>query len=543
MPTRPPVIAALSVCVWLGGCSSSDTRTEARVDPARLNDDVRALASDEFEGRAPGTVGEARTLALLTSRFQALGLEPASTDGTFLQRVPLSRTTQVAPASITVTVGNETRALAQGADVAVTSNRPVSRITVKDSPLVFFGYGVSAPERGWDDFKGVDPHGKIMVVLVNDPDYEVPPGHPTAGKFDGRALTYYGRWTYKFEEAARRGAAGVLVVHETAAAGYEWAELATIPSEPQMDIVRADPNAERVPAQVAEELFSRAGLDFAAAKASAQRADFHPIALAGLTVSIDFRQIVDTVMSNNVIARIVGATRPEETVLFGAHWDGLGRGAPNAQGDDIYNGAVDNASGVAALLDIARVFAAGPRPQRSVVFAAFTAEEHGLLGSFHYANHPLFPLEKTAAMVNLDGFMPGPVDPAIPTIGYGKSELDGILAERAALQGRRLIGDPRSDAGGYFRSDQLPLAKKGVPGLYEGAPFLGATDASKDYVAHRYHQPTDEWDPSWSMEGAAADVQLMYEVGRVLADSRAWPRWTPGSEFEAARNASAAQRP
>ncbi|QTC87737.1 M28 family peptidase [Brevundimonas pondensis] len=526
----------------------AQTAPLGRVDPLRLSEATRVLASDEFEGRAPVTRGEDRTIEWLTQQFQALGLEPGGPDGSWVQVAQVSRTSQDGPAAISVTANGQTTALQRATDVIVSSDRPVDHISLKDAPLVFVGYGVDAPERGWDDYKGVDLTGKIMLVLVNDPDFGAPQGHPVAGQFGGQAMTFYGRWTYKFQVAAAHGAAGVLVIHDTAGAGYPWSTLQNSSTAPKFDIVRVDPDKERVAAQgwiqgaIAEKLFQDAGLDFAALKAQARTPEFRPVALDGVTMSIDFGQKADRVQTSNILARLPGATHPDETVMFGAHWDAYGRATPK-NGDDIYNGAVDNATGVAAVLELARLFAEGPRPERSTVFVSWAAEETGLLGAEYYAANPVWPLETTVANINMDSLLPGTeIDPNIVVIGAGKNDLDDRLAVFAGREGRRLIPDPAPQAGAFYRSDHFPLARKGVPALFAAAGFTGHNAASRDYVANRYHQPTDEWTPEWKTDAAAADVQLLYEVGSALANSRDWPAWKPGDEFEAARNASAAAR-
>lgn len=524
--------------------------TAPNIDAARMNESVRVLASADFEGRAPASAGEEKTVAWLVEQFKAAGAEDGGPDGAFVQVAHLSRTRQDGPATVVATVGGKTISLERGPDVLVSSDRPTNHITVTDAPVVFVGYGATAPERQWDDFKDVDVRGKVIVVLVNDPDFQAPDGDPVAGKFDGNAMTFYGRWTYKFQEAGRRGAAGVLVVHETAGAGYPWSTLQNSSAAPKFDIVRADPDAERSAFQgwiqraKVQELFSAAGLDFAALKDSARSADFKPVVLSGLTMSVDFGQIADKVETKNVIARIPGSERPDETVMYGAHWDGYGVGTPNGQGDKIYNAAVDNATGVAALLELAHAFAAeGPPPKRSVVFAAWSGEEAGLLGSTYYAANPVWPLETTVANINVDSLLPGTeIDPNVVVIGKGKNQLDDILARHATETGRTLIADPAPQAGAFYRSDHFPLALKGVPALFPAAGFTGASAASRDYVQNRYHQPTDEWDATWTMDAAAADVALIYAVGRELADGDQWPEWNAGAEFGPARDASKASR-
>lgn len=519
-----------------------------QADPARLNEYTRVLASDEFEGRGVATAGEQKTVDYLVEQFRALGLEPGGPDGQWVQTAHLSRTQQDGPATITARTPGGTVELRRGPDVLVASDRPVDRITVTDAPVVFAGYGVDAPERSWDDFKGADLRGKILLVIVNDPDFGAPEGHPVAGRFDGNAMTFYGRWTYKFQEAAAQGAAGVLVIHDTAGAGYGWSVLEGSSTAPDFDIVRQDWAAERVPAQgwiqgeVAERLIRSAGLDYAALRDQARTEGFRPVELPGVTLSIDFGQTHANIESRNVMARLPGAEHPDQTVLFGAHWDAYGRATPVGD-DDIYNGAVDNATGVAAILELARLFKEGGAPARSVVFAAWTAEEAGLLGAEYYAANPVWPLETTVANINIDSLLPGTeVSPEIVVIGAGKSQTDAWLERRAAERGRRLIPDPAPQAGGFYRSDHFPLARRGVPALFGIAGFTGHNAQSRDYVAERYHKPSDEWTPDWRMDAAAVDVDLLYAVGRDLADSDQWPEWSAGSEFEAARKASAAAR-
>jgi len=541
--------SAVSALALLAVCTPALAQQTPNIDADRMNQSVRVLSSDEFEGRAPASPGEEKTVAWLAEQFRAAGAEGGGPDGAFVQVAHLSRTRQNGPATVAAHVGGRTLSLERGPDVLVSSDRPTDHVTVTGAPVVFVGYGATAPERQWDDFKDLDVRGKVIVVLVNDPDFEAPEGDPVAGRFDGQAMTFYGRWTYKFQEAGRRGAAGVLVVHETAGAGYGWSTLQNSSAAPKFDIVRANPDAERTPFQgwiqraKAEELFTAAGLDFAALKDSARSPDFRPVVLPGLTLDVDFGQIADRVETKNVIARIPGSEHPNETVMYGAHWDGYGVGTPNAQGDKIYNAAVDNATGVAALLELAHAFTDGPRPKRSVVFAAWSGEEAGLLGSTYYAANPVWPLETTVANINVDSLLPGTeIDPNVVVIGKGKNQLDEVLARHAAETGRTLIADPAPQAGAFYRSDHFPLALKGVPALFPAAGFTGASAASRDYVQNRYHQPTDAWDETWRMDAAAADVALIYAVGRELADSDQWPEWNAGAEFGPARDTSKADR-
>jgi Zn-dependent M28 family amino/carboxypeptidase len=401
----------------------------------------------------------------------------------------------------------------------------------------------------------VDLHGKIAVVLINDPDFEASIGDGAFGRFDGPSMTYYGRWTYKFEEAARQGALGVLIVHETAPAAYGWTIVRNSNTIAQFDIVRDNPAGAHALLQgwiqrdVAEALFKSAGLDFEAEKRAARQSDFRPVALQGAAFSADYAVDVRTVVTHNIAAKLTGRTHPEDTVLYSAHWDHLGVGPADARGDRIYNGALDNASGVAGMLEVARLVAAGPRPQRTIAFLAMTAEEKGLLGSEYYAEHPLFALDRTVADLNLDGLQIAGPARDIATQGQGRSTLEDLLAADAAKEGRSLSPDPHLEQGHFYRADHFSLAKVGVPAvtlqagedLYTGGVAAGGA-AARDYVAHHYHQPSDEWSASWDLRGAAIDLGLYEELGLQLANSRLWPGWKDGSEFKARRDASAGAR-
>ncbi|HEY6362110.1 MAG TPA: M28 family metallopeptidase [Vicinamibacterales bacterium] len=526
------------------------------VDPARMTGHVKVLASDDFEGRAPGTAGEVKTVDYIVTQFQTLGVQPGGApDGrggrAWTQDVPLTQSDAAGP--VTVSIGSDARrALSQGDEIAIRATHlPTARVTVEHAPLVFVGYGVSAPERKWDDFKGVDLRGKIGLVLINDPDFEA----DLRGRFDGRAMTYYGRWTYKFEEAARRGALGMLVIHETAPASYGWATVKNSNTITMVDIVRPDPAAVHpavegwIHRDVADWVFESAGLDFEAEKKKAQRADFKPVTLAGLSFSLDYAVKQSRVVSKNVVGRLEGRTRPDETVIYTAHWDHLGIGAPDQRGDRIYNGARDNALGIASLLEIARLWTAAPRSDRTVVFLALTAEEKGLLGSEYYAQQPLYPLETTAAVYNMDGGSTWGPSNDVAIAGEGKISLQRDLAMAARLKGREFSPDPRPEAGSFFRSDHFPFAKVGVPAIsfrsgenLEKGGVAAGKSASDAYTEQRYHQPSDEWSPAWDLTGAAQDTELLSTIGRELANSRRWPEWQQGSEFKAVRDKSARAR-
>jgi Zn-dependent M28 family amino/carboxypeptidase len=526
------------------------------IDPARMSATVKELASDPFQGRAPGTQGETVTIDYLVGRLKALGLEPAGPDGSWTQPVPLVRTQVGQPALIGVRVGGQDMPLRQGQEVYVSTVRPVDRLAIADAPMVFMGYGVNAPERGWDDFKGVDLKGKVMVVLVNDPDFDATPGEPVAGRFGGKAMTYYGRWTYKYEEGARRGAAAVLIIHDTPGAAYGWSTVIA-PGGEAYDIIRA-PDAQPVLMQgwisgeAAADLFKRAGLDLAEQRIKARRADFHPVGLGDARFSLDAPVSHSRIESHNVLAKITGARRPAESVMFSAHWDAYGVGAPDAQGRTIRRGANDDGMGVAGVLEIARAFKAGPPPARTVAFGFWTAEERNLLGSETYAVHPTLDLGRMAADFTLDVLQTAGPSRDIVLVGAGQNSLEGDLARVAATQGRTITPDAHPERGLFYRADHFSLAKRGVPtllmmGLGGGADLVEGGRAAgekwvSDYTANCYHKPCDAWSPDWNLAGAAQDVDAVYQAGRAIAESDRWPQWNAGSEFGPVRARSAAER-
>ncbi|AVY68284.1 M28 family metallopeptidase [Xanthomonas translucens] len=545
----------LSACLFMGGAAqaANEVLPGGGIDAEALERHVRTLASDAFEGRAPATPGEDKTIAYLSEQFRLAGVQPAGDDGGWTQAVPLVRAQVDGPVTATLRVAGAAQALVNGEDVVLQSLHPGSKVVLKDAPLVFVGYGIHAPERGWDDYKGVDLKGKIAVMLINDADFETP--QPCA--FDGRAVTYYGRWTYKYEEAARQGAAGVLIVHETAPAAYGWATVKSSGLSPLLDIERSDAQAraQHVPVHgwmqraLAVSLFQRAGLDFEAEKKRAQRADFRPQALGDAALSVRLALKRERVVTHNVVAKLEGATHPHETVIYSAHWDAFGIGAADASGDRIRRGAVDNATGVASVLELARVFAAGPRPQRTLYFLALTAEEKGLLGATYYAAHPLAPLATTVAVINSEMFSPDGATRDIASWGRGRVSLERDLAAAAQARGRAYAPDPNLEAGFFYRADHFAFARAGVPAITVGPGLdkldggVAAGKAIRDrYFAGCYHQPCDRWSASWDPAGHAADTLLLYDLGQRLADSREWPRWDDGSEFKPARDASEAAR-
>ena len=522
----------------------------------RLAETVKVLASDTFEGRAPGTPGEDRTIGYLIGRFQALGLEPGGADGSWTQEVPLLRTQLGSATRFAVNAGGREIAWSPGTDVYVSTLQPVDVAAVANAPLVFVGYGVTAPERKWDDFKGADLKGKVAVFLVNDPDFAAVKGEAVAGKFGGRTMTYYGRWTYKFEEAARRGAVAALIVHETEAAGYGWS-VVTAPHGENYDLVRARDKLTSLALQgwisgeAAQALFAAAGQDLAKLRSAARSPKFRPVALnATLDAAVPSTHAV--VESHNVLARIPGTTHPDETVLYGAHWDAYGRGAPDAQGRVFRAGANDDGLGVAGLMEIARAFKAGPAPQRTIVFGLWTAEERGLLGSEAYATNPVYPFATTVANLTLDILQTAGAAHDVILVGQGKSTLEDDLAKFAAAQGRSVSVESLPERGLFYRADHFSLAKRGVPPLLmmgiAGASDLvdggkAAGQAWVDaYTGQCYHQTCDVWSPDWNLAGAVQDVEVMRAIGADLANSRRWPVWQPGSEFKKVRDASAAAR-
>jgi Zn-dependent M28 family amino/carboxypeptidase len=526
------------------------------VDMKRMSEITRVLASDEFQGRAPGTPGEAKTIPYLIEQFKAAGLEPGGENGGWTQTVPMIRTQLKDPIDVTVKQAGQTVKLADPADIYLGTVRPVEKVHIADAPMVFVGYGVDAPERGWDDFKGVDVKGKIIVMLVNDPDFEAAQGEPVAGKFGGKTMTYYGRWTYKYEEAARRGAIGALVVHETDAAGYPW-KVVQSPAGESYNIV-LPPDAQQpvllqgwIQRGVAKALLKRAGYDYETVKRDARTAAFKPIDLKA-NFSIDANVTVDKIQSQNVIGKLTGSKYPDETVSYGGHWDAYGIGPADAQGRTIRPGAADDALGLAAMIEDARLFAQGPRPQRTLLFFAWTGEERGLLGSAYYAQHPLYPMDKMVANLTFDTLQwNGPVKDVV-LIGKGQSQMEDILAEEAKKQGRYVTEEGHPERGLFYRADHFSFAKRGVPVLLDMA-LAGAYDMQNggraagekwltDFTTNCYHQTCDSWSADWDLRGAAQEAELFYAIGSRLAKGREWPKWYPQSEFAKVREESAASR-
>jgi Zn-dependent M28 family amino/carboxypeptidase len=549
-PDHPPLTTAFTVLL-IGIASAAaaiaplDVSMAVDIDRARFEKHVEVLASDAFEGRAPASAGEKKTIAYLTEQFAAIGLEPVG--DSYLQPVPLIEITASPDTRLEVRdeQGEDVARLDYGDDVMLWTKRVEARVSLAGSDMVFVGYGIVAPEYGWNDYEGVDVAGKTVVMLINDPGFAA----QDDALFRGNAMTYYGRWTYKFEEAARQGAAAALIIHETAPAAYPWEVVRNSWSGPQFDLVSENGNADRISVEgwitrrAANALFTRVGLTYTQAAGIAGNRDFRPVPLranASVTLSNAIRQSD----SFNVIGRLAGTERPDEHIAYMAHWDHLGRDV-TLEGDQIFNGAVDNATGVAAVIELARAFAkADPAPERSLLFMAVTAEESGLLGSRHYAEHPLVAPAKTVAAINIDAMnVDGPTHDVV-VVGFGQSELENYLREAAQAQNRRVEPEPTPERGSYFRSDHFNFASIGVPALYaeSGIDYVGRArewgiERSRDYNANRYHKPGDEYDPQrWNLDGAMQDMALYYAIGARLAGESTFPQWFEGSEFKAIRD-------
>jgi Zn-dependent M28 family amino/carboxypeptidase len=519
------------------------------ITPDGLLAHIKVLASDEFEGRAPGSKGEDLSVEYITDQFKKIGLKPGNPDGRYTQEVPLAGIKSEPQMSFVI--GDRTMDLKFPDDFVASSARLQSEIKIEKSDLVFVGYGVVAPEYGWDDYKNVDVKGKTLLMLIGDPPIPDPkdPSKLDDKIFKGKAMTYYGRWTYKYEIAAKKGAAAAIIIHETEPAAYPWQVVRSSWSKENFELDNPNKNMDAVPARswitldVAKKLSADSGQDFDAFKKSAIAKDFRPLVL-NAKANIEIKQQVRSLKSHNVIGRLEGSD-PKlngEYVIYTAHWDHLGR-HPELQGDQIFNGAIDNASGVASVIEIAGAFSKiNPPPKRSVLFMATTAEEAGLLGAKFYAEHPLYPLEKTLADINLDSMNVWGKAHDIEDLSLGFSTLDDLLAAAAKRQGRTAIPDSRPDKGKIYRADNFEFSKAGLPSLYvgKGEHLLSRPETaplkSDEYDSTDYHQVTDEVHPDWDLSGAVQDVQLVFEVGYEVANGDKFPEWKPGSEFKAKRD-------
>jgi Zn-dependent M28 family amino/carboxypeptidase len=515
------------------------------IDAGDFVEHVKVLSSDAFEGRGPGTPGEDKSVDYIKAQMQRIGLKPGN-NGQWFQTVPMVETTADPATTLTLTVDGKPRTLKMGDDMVVGTTSGKPEVNIKDSPLVFVGYGVNAPEQHWNDYAGLDVKGKTVVMLVNDPGFHV--DDPTL--FEGKRMTYYGRWTYKFEEAARHGASAALIIHDTPGASYGWEVVRNSWSGAQYALPAASDPDPRLPAQgwltaaQSQSLFADSGLDLDALRIAASKRGFKAVPMKA-TLSLDLKSTIVDKQSRNVIGRLEGTTHPDEAVVYMAHWDHLGK-HPDEPGDNIYNGAVDNASGVSGILEIADAFAhQAPPPQRSLLFVAVTLEESGLLGSKYYVAHPVVPLDKTVGVINLDALGVDGRTRDLTVVGMGSSQLEDVLKEVAGKQGLSLHAEAHPEAGGYFRSDHFNFAKAGVPAidigsgddLVDGGTAAGEA-AGKDYNEHRYHKPGDQYDAAtWKVDGVIELLDAAYGVGRELTSGTQWPQWYAGNPFKAARDA------
>jgi Zn-dependent M28 family amino/carboxypeptidase len=533
------------ICIFFGlNCMAADF---PKIEEKTLLQHIRILSSDKFEGRFPGTKGEDLSVEYIQKQFISIGLKPGNPNGTYIQKVPMVGTTPDSSMPLTLRKGGKSLRLNYLSDFVAWTRQVVPDTRLENSELVFVGYGVQAPEFNWDDYKGVNVRGKTLVMLVGDP----PVPDPTDPKkldprvFGGNAMTYYGRWTYKYDIAGEKGAAGVLLVHETAPAGYPWSVVKGFAGE-RFELGAPDKNMGKpkveswISLEKARELCTLAGQDYDALKRKAVTRTFRPVPL-GVTASVAFHNTFRTINSRNVLAQVEG-TDPklkDEYILYTAHWDHLGVGQP-VNGDRIYHGAKDNAAGVAGLIELARAFTKkSVHPERSILFLALTGEEQGLLGSEYYASHPLYPLAKTLAVINMDAPNTYGRTKDLTVVGLGYSELDDYAKKAAAEQGRVLIPDPEPEKGGFYRSDHFPFARKGVPVLDtdEGIQFIGkpaefGQRKRDEYTTNDYHKPSDVIKPDWDLSGMSQDLQLLGIVGLEVANAKHDPQWKPGSEFK-----------
>jgi Zn-dependent M28 family amino/carboxypeptidase len=560
---HPRTLALLvAVAVVVGACERGESETDRELQASgeeldealstitadELVEHIKVLSADSMEGRLPGTPGEEKTLRYLQGEFETLGLEPGNGESWF-QEVPLVSITASPNMTLTISGGDRSRQYAYGDEMMAWTKRVTESVDVDGSEVVFVGYGIVAPEYDWNDYEGLDVKGKTVILLVNDPGFAT----KDTALFNGNAMTYYGRWTYKYEEAARQGAAAAFVVHETAPAAYGWDVVKSSWSGPQFDMVSEDDNMSRVKVEgwltleTAREIFSMAGLDYEESRDRAAERDFEPVPME-LEASIGVNNTIERSTSRNLLALLPGGERPEEYIIYMGHWDHLGRDTA-LEGDQIFNGALDNASGVAALLELAEAFSMlETRPQRSIVFMPVTAEEQGLLGSKYYGENPVYPLDKTVAAINIDGLnIYGPTRDIV-VVGYGNSELDDYLRTAAQAQDREIVPDPEAEKGYFYRSDHFSLAKHGVPALYtdigeesveHGAEWMRAK--KDEYTALHYHGPSDEYSPDWDLAGGVDDIQLWFRVGYRLANEQSFPEWREGTEFKSARDSMLAR--
>ncbi len=526
-------------------CATATFAQGPAISTDTLKEVTRTLSSDTFEGRAPTTPAEDKTIGYVAGRFAAAGLRPGN-QGDWFQKVPLVELTADPAMQLSLTGGKVPVSLAYKTDMVAASYRVTPRTQIAKSDVVFVGFGINAPERGWNDYAGLDVKGKTVIILVNDPDYET---KGLKGPFEGRAMTYYGRWTYKFEEAARQGAAAALIIHDTFPAAYPWGVVVSSWTGPQLGLDAANNHMDQTQANgwitgdAAAKMMAAAGKDLPTLVAAAKKKGFKAVPL-GLKADLAFDNTIRRQASNNVVGILPGKTRPDEYIIYSAHWDHLGICEP-VKGDKICNGALDNATGTAGLIALAEAYGKAGPADRSVVFLSVTAEESGLLGSAYYGANPVYPLAKTVGGINMDGLNVIGRTKDVTVIGAGKSELEPILTRLAKAQNRVVTPEATPEKGGFFRSDHFSLAKYGVPMIYfdsgddlvNGGVAAGRA-AAEDYTTNRYHKPQDEYRADWEWSGAIEDLQLNYQIGRELADGQSWPNWYPSAEFRAIRDKS-----
>lgn len=534
--------------VGLSACAPQNDSPNQDVKPSLTAADIgrriERLASDEFEGRAPGTIGGQKASQYVADEMKAAGIAPMGKDGTYFQPITLTETTVQPDSFMEIGKDGDWERYDFRKNCVYWTKKFKDDVKINDSDLVFVGYGIVAPEYGWNDYEGLDVKGKTVVMFVNDPGFAT----KDDALFNGNAMTYYGRWTYKYEEAARHGAAAALIVHETKPASYGWNVVADSWAGGQIDLVRPDKGASRASLEgwltldASKALFDKAGLDFDTQKKAAAKKGFKPVPMDGLKLNAEIHNKISTVKSRNVVGVVKGTKYPDEYVLYMAHWDHLGKKPVPAGQDGIYNGAVDNATGTATIIEIGEAFAQKPA-ERSALIVAVTAEESGLLGSAYYAEDPSVPLNKTVAGINIDGMLPVGRTKDMVVVGYGASDLDDLLEETIAPKGMYITPDPKPEAGYYYRSDHISLAKKGVPMLYADAgidhEIRGkeyGESFGEDYTKNRYHAPSDEYDNSWDLSGIEQVSEIFYEIGYNLANSRDWPNWKKTAEFRSLRD-------
>ena len=551
------LLPTLFALFWSLQVSADHHKNPLEISADNLSNIVKIMASDEFEGRAPGTPGEDKTVAYLIAQLQKIGLEPGGAKGSWTQAVPMMRSEVKSPIKMTFSSPETVLSLDQGISVSVDTATALTNITAADLPVVFVGFGANAPEQDWDDYGDIDLTDKLVIYLVNDPDFAAEPDEPVAGRFGNRRMTYYGRWAYKFEEAARRGAFGALVIHETKAAGYDWSVAAAGAGE-NVSLANKDPKALPVKLQgwlhndAAHELLATAGHDLDALREKARQPEFQAFELEGIRFDADLEVDITTFDSQNVLGLIPGSARPDEVIMASAHWDAYGVGAPDEQGRTVRAGANDDALGSAGILELARVIKAQPALERSVLLAFWTAEEAGLVGSMAYAADPIFPIEKTVANFTLDILQTAGAAKDVILVGKGQSELEDDLARVAEAAGRYVTEENLPENGLFYRADHFSMARVGVPvllmmGIAGGADLVvGGREAGNqwiaDYVGNCYHKPCDAWSADWDLTGAVQDIELFHQLISELGNAKRWPAWKQGSEFKALREQSASVR-